>query len=1423
MDLTTYSSNTPLHIGDYIVLRLSKPDEGWLTSEGLLDDECFVTPEMEDFHDCIWEIHVQNQYSATREYKEALAQHNQHNKDRSSSSKLVIKNGGSSSKKAISQEYLTQLHRAALNEQRLNEKLMSLKLGKPINFGDPIQLRHVKSRKFLTISSNILANEERENMKITVDSDGDSLSCVGFMPRHRYDREGQVLTNNAEVIVRVHERPREYLHAAKYSDTQSKTEVNCSLESSFWTLILYQRVVDIGLNSIMAGQLVTLQDPDSLACITLDNQLPGITEKANVVMSSQFQTRDLATDTAVGTHLLWLIEKSNVIEGGPLGINADLVTFRDLNTGLFMRIENEGLVAVKKRSQASTFEIHNSPTANTMDCIFLEAESAINLSTTNNLWVGNLIENQTAAKLGAKCIGFSDKSMAVSLSVSASLYHKLGVHLHVGMLATTKLRKLLKVTEQYENGLSLIRELAHVVKDCNSILESLCAFLSLTDTTISTSKEETESLHDGHKKEVIMVRQNMIREQGVIDVILDLLSMTESNIYDKIKESIVKRDIQRSPARRIVGKTPTSIAGRTTQHKEISNLPVVPQTPERKTRFSIFSGNKSNVQPKSQVDIPVRSTINESPVKGSRGTSTTAAGGQPKNLQELIARKKKQQQLQQQQQRLAESDGEDNDNDEDAPNVVKEANENEENEDEEEEEEEDEVEEDKKKVGHNESQLTVSQTIAQKCLKVLLHILMDNAANQLYVADRFPELLAKVKEHRLAVLCVQEMLKENLMILQTKVRQREIDIFVGLLAQSEMSVTFLRLLQSTASCPMGVDATQRMVAYALFAGAPEHGRLRTASADHGGRARTGSEQMSTELDAISPGAPRPEGGRKSRNIMQERSGNPNQRLIIQISADKTKRVAVYWGDLSLYCPVDPRDVVKGYAELMDGLPEISVFWKMKGENDSFNMNQLFGFKDKVPLAVMCASVGPASKPNTGSSTAVIESFATKAFQRKSAMHRKSATVLNTNGKNKQNVTLLTIANHKAQVAEYFKTQLYLVADLCLDRNYVSIGILEPLYEYEVMVAMLKDPVLPASFKAPVCRVLRCLYVDRDPQVASQFPRYIRTSVSLNMDSIDDYEEEVDKPMEDINRLYKFALLQKILSDYVHNELDLFECDELSAESIELLQSLVKFGFYENVPQILDIWKPLLKVLDQHQTSSTEKDANKLKEIEESSSSNVPGNRQYGSFSLKDWFTTSSRKYERILPDGYELEYSPREDHVNVKKRPWYKVWIERTDSLYWMLFVFAVVLVSIAMVILQFFDDIDLKYFYIATTGFFGIEYFFRALVHSYDEKGLFGFCCDPFNILDALLIGLDVVMLVLGVDGGQASVSRASRGVRIIRIVRVARFLRAARLLKEIAQASKSKKVWEIPVRYRNIKRYEVSMTFAIVAITNSFSLSMY
>ena len=59
--------------------------------------------------------------------------------------------------------------------------------------------------------------------------------------------------------------------------------------------------------------------------------------------------------------------------------------------------------------------------------------------------------------------------------------------------------------------------------------------------------------------------------------------------------------------------------------------------------------------------------------------------------------------------------------------------------------------------------------------------------------------------------------------------------------------------------------------------------------------------------------------------------------------------------------------------------------------------------------------------------------------------------------------------------------------------------------------------------------------------------------------------------------YVFGLLQLLISEYLHHQLDITKCDELSAEMLDLLLSLMKFGFYNTAEQIQDVVDPLVEV------------------------------------------------------------------------------------------------------------------------------------------------------------------------------------------------------------------------------------------------------
>jgi hypothetical protein len=198
---------------------------------------------------------------------------------------------------------------------------------------------------------------------------------------------------------------------------------------------------------------------------------------------------------------------------------------------------------------------------------------------------------------------------------------------------------------------------------------------------------------------------------------------------------------------------------------------------------------------------------------------------------------------------------------------------------------------------------------------------------------------------------------------------------------------------------------------------------------------------------------------------------------------------------------------------------------------------------------------------------------------KKQQRRSSVSMLQNNGpKNKRktaHVRSRTIHERKLQIVDYLIAQLYLAADLCLDRNYVSIGLLEETYSIELLYTLIKAPTLPNKIKAPVCKLIRTLYLDREPQIASKFPRLVRTSISLTGGVEDSFSDHHS------GSPYTFAILQQLISEYLQDNLNSKKCDELSSEMIELLFALMKFGFYHTSEQLKDIITPLIRVSLDH--------------------------------------------------------------------------------------------------------------------------------------------------------------------------------------------------------------------------------------------------
>ena len=286
-------------------------------------------------------------------------------------------------------------------------------------------------------------------------------------------------------------------------------------------------------------------------------------------------------------------------------------------------------------------------------------------------------------------------------------------------------------------------------------------------------------------------------------------------------------------------------------------------------------------------------------------------------------------------------------------------------------------------------------------------------------------------------------------------------------------------------------------------------------------------------------------------------------------------------NLFLLSPYDSADLddsqsgFLGYSLVVKGIPDVFVNFYDPSISQAKSMLKLFGSKDEIPFTLL-TEVHVKGYINSHK----LRELNREANQSKKAEsnRRTSSSVdlqissfsqYNTIGE--KPVPKLTITDEfRVQVAEYMLAELQLVADLCLDRNYVSINVLEDCFPYDMLLTILLNESVAPHFKAAICRILRCLWIDREPQIAAVFPRLIRSSKTS--DSTSGIENS------DFHKFHKgspfsFCLLQQLLSEYFRLRFDRNECDELSVEMAQVLYMLIDFGFYSKTEQLEDIILP----------------------------------------------------------------------------------------------------------------------------------------------------------------------------------------------------------------------------------------------------------
>ena len=276
-------------------------------------------------------------------------------------------------------------------------------------------------------------------------------------------------------------------------------------------------------------------------------------------------------------------------------------------------------------------------------------------------------------------------------------------------------------------------------------------------------------------------------------------------------------------------------------------------------------------------------------------------------------------------------------------------------------------------------------------------------------------------------------------------------------------------------------------------------------------------------------------------------------IIINLHADYVRLQPSIWEQPSLYIPPAPiaGSPVLGYPLITKGLPQLSLAWTTNSID--FSPLGLFG---KLSVNVE-------------------ELFKKKFFDTIEEVKGGGGGALKKMKSKKK-----SSAEQKEAVANYFIAEMFLGAEMCMDRNYVAMHKLDALFPYEVLVTILKLDVSP-SLKSAAVRLMMCLHIDRDPQATSKIPLLTRCWSDIKKNT------HPQLPYVDNGRRYVFGLIQQIISEHVR-EMAGNRWDELSRHMLKMLRTLVEFNFYGTNDRMKDVIGPLIAALDRRKVISGER-------------------------------------------------------------------------------------------------------------------------------------------------------------------------------------------------------------------------------------------
>jgi hypothetical protein len=265
-----------------------------------------------------------------------------------------------------SKDYYNTLKRVRAKEQEMNARSFTESIGNGLNFGDVVQLRHRRSGKWLCAADQQVATVEQENFKVYLAAEASALAWFTLTPAAAFQSFGDAIVDMADVCFTPSEtKGASFLHIStlpvvpvgmkrarrERTPVIEQLELNCSLAPSTFKFMRFcEHLANEAL--IKAGNLVQFVDPQTNGTVrVLTECLKQRMIKSNRENGEEEQLSPSAilqpsADTTVSSNSLWVVEHLDQDRGDTFEVS-EYLALRHLNTGEYLSISERPVDELK--------------------------------------------------------------------------------------------------------------------------------------------------------------------------------------------------------------------------------------------------------------------------------------------------------------------------------------------------------------------------------------------------------------------------------------------------------------------------------------------------------------------------------------------------------------------------------------------------------------------------------------------------------------------------------------------------------------------------------------------------------------------------------------------------------------------------------------------------------------------------------------------------------------------------------------------------------------------------------------------------------------------------------------------------------------------------------------------------------------------